>query len=283
MWVLPMQERALAKDVDATLTQLAKLTGVRTLRLHRQKIIPACTLAVLAASFQGVTELVMMLRFPAQADALGFVCAFPALEALHFECVRTPPGEVPPAELRLPVGLRSVVLHGVRGHERWFADNRVEHLAELSVEKVRAQEDKARLDELLALFGAGLRRLTLRFEPLKNEDEVTVDLRHSTALRVLELDLSALTRKHIFPALASLRAPHIERIVWRNRRVLGGDAEVWAGLDALLVDQEAFPALTKFEVVAGKGRGERLNPRLWMPRCKARGILGGEVDIILSF
>ncbi|KAJ6508086.1 hypothetical protein DFH09DRAFT_1374846, partial [Mycena vulgaris] len=226
MWILPAQERDLSTNVNGNIAQLGKLTSVRTLRIHRQKMIPPQTLAVLATTFKDITTLVMMIRFPGLSDALRFMSSFPSLEHVHFEPVRTPPGDLPPADIRIPAQLRSLHLHSLRGHEKWFANNRVNSLSTLTIEKIRPLDDVARLDEVLEIFGTGLRNLTLRFDTQKGDFVVRMNLQHNTQLRYLEIDLSELTRRHILPTIASICAPHMETIVWRSRKVFNPSPEL---------------------------------------------------------
>ncbi|KAJ7210564.1 hypothetical protein GGX14DRAFT_626178 [Mycena pura] len=243
IWILPAQERDLSKQVNENLTQLSKLTGVRTLRIHRQKIIPPQTLSVLATTFKDVTTLLVAIRFPALSDAIQFACSFPRLETLHFEPVRTPPGEFPSVDIYMPSHLQTLHLNTMRSHERWFAEHRVPSLSTLSVDHIRPLDDIARLDNMLEIFGIDLRRLTLRFDAQKGDFEVRVNLSHNTQLQYLEIDLTGLTRKHVLPAISSIRAPNVEIIVWRSRRAFEFPAEMWNGLDVLLSDRDSFPML----------------------------------------
>ncbi|KAJ7755341.1 hypothetical protein DFH07DRAFT_1061042 [Mycena maculata] len=278
-WILPAQERELSKQVNENIAQLAKLTSVRTLRIHRQKMIPPQTLSVLATTFKGVTTLLMAVRFPAFASAVQFMGSFPLLEEVFFEPVRTQPGDFP-SGIQMPARLRSVHLHSLCGHERWFADNRVPTLSTLSIENIRPLDDIPRLNEILEIFSTDLRHLTLRFASKTGDFDVQVNLQHNTQLRALEIDLSMLTRRHVLPVISSLRAPHVETIVWRNRRVFNLSADLWAGLDALLADRDAFGMLRSFTIMA---KTAACNPRLLMPLCDALGILCGEEDIAAAF
>ncbi|KAJ7661659.1 hypothetical protein B0H17DRAFT_1212213 [Mycena rosella] len=155
-----------------------------------------------------------MIRFQALSDAaIEFMCRFSSLEEVHFESVRTPPGDIPSADIRMPAQLRSLLLYSLRGHERWFANNRVASLSTLLIEKIRRPlDDVARLDEMLEISGTSIRHLTLRFDTQKGDFDVRVNLRHNTQLRSLEIDLSKLTRRHILPAIDSIPA----RPAYRN-------------------------------------------------------------------
>ncbi|KAJ7162070.1 hypothetical protein C8R46DRAFT_343006 [Mycena filopes] len=280
IWILPAQERDLSNHVNDNIAQLRRLTSVRTLRIHRRKIIPAQTLAALSTTFKDVTTLVMMVRFACLSDAIRFMCSFPLLEEVQFEAVRTP-GDVPPAGMQMPPRLHTLHLYALRSHERWFADNRVSTLSTLSIDTIRPLDDGARLDEMLEIFGTSIRHLTLRFASQKGDFDVRVNLACSTQLRHLEIDLSKLTRRHVVHALASLAAPHLETLIWRTRRAFDFPAELWANLDALLANRDALPMLNAFYIVAPVPSQTRFNPRLHMPMCDELGILSGEEDIAL--
>lgn len=167
IWILPAQEMDLSKEVNRNIAQLGKLTGVRTLRIHRQRIIPSQTLSALSTAFKDITTLVMMIRFAVLSDAIQFMSSFPLLEEVRFEPVRTQPGDFPSADIRMPPQLRNLHLDSLRSHERWFADNRVTTLSTLSIENIRPLDDVARLDEMLEIFGTSIRHLTLRFATQK--------------------------------------------------------------------------------------------------------------------
>ncbi|KAF7357825.1 RING-type domain-containing protein [Mycena venus] len=279
IWVLPTQGTDLSKQVNDNIAQLGQLTSVRTLRIHRQKIIPPQTLAALATAFKYITTLVMMLRFPVLSDAIQFMCSFPVLEEVHFEPVRTQSGDFPSADITMPPQLRSLHLDTIRSHERWFADNRVASLSTLSIANIRPLDDVARLDEMLEIFNANIRHLTLRFASQKGDFDVRVNLGHNTQLRYVEIDFSKLTRRHVFHALTSVRSSHLETIVWRTRRAFNFPAELWSGLDILLADRDALPMLTKFVIMAPPPSKATFNPRVHMPNCDALGILSGEEEI----
>ncbi|KAJ7680826.1 hypothetical protein DFH06DRAFT_1315561 [Mycena polygramma] len=279
IWILPAQGTELSKQVNHNIAQLAKLTSVRTLRIHRQKIIPPQTLSALATAFKDITTLVMMIRFPVFADAVRFMGSFPLLEEVLFEPVRTQAGDFPPADIRMPAHLRTLKLHSLRSHERWFADNRVSTLSVLSIDNIRPLDDVGRLEEILEIFNTNIRHLTLRFATQKGDFEVNVNLGHSTQLRYLEVDLSKLTRRHILSTVTSIRSPRLETIVWRTRRAFNFAAELWSGLDTLLADRETLPALSKFIITAPIPSKATFNPRLHMPRCDALRILNGDEDI----
>ncbi|KAF7376567.1 RING-type domain-containing protein [Mycena sanguinolenta] len=283
LWILPMQGTDLSNRVNNTITQLGKLTAVRTLRIHRQKIIPLQTLSALATAFKDITTLVMMIRFAVLSDAIRFMCAFPLLEEVHFEPIRTPPGDFPSADIRMPPRLRSLHIDTLRSHERWFADNRVGTLTTLSLVNIRPLDDVSRLDEMLEIFNASIRHLTLGFSTQSGDFAVQVNLSHNTELRYVEIDLTQLTRRHVLPAITSLRSPHLETIVWRNRRAFNFSAEFWTRLDDLLSDRDMLPVLNKFLIMASKPSKTIFNPRLHMPQCDALGILGGDEDIITGF
>ncbi|KAJ7451836.1 hypothetical protein B0H11DRAFT_2246258 [Mycena galericulata] len=276
IWILPAQARDLSPQVNYNIAQLSKLTSVRTLRVHRQKMIPPQTLSVITTSFKDVTTLRMEIRFPRFSDAIQFMSSFPLLEELSFRPVRTEPGDVPSADIRMPARLRSLQLGSLRGHERWFADNRVSTLTTLSIDGIRPLDDVPHLNEMLQIFGSNLRHLTLRFASQTGDFVVQVNLEYNTELRFLEIDLSQLTRKHLLPFIRSLRAPHIESIIWQNRRVFNISADLWSGLDALLADRDVFGMLRTFSIIASQAT---FNPRLHMPLCDALGILGGDEDI----
>ncbi|KAJ7354662.1 hypothetical protein DFH08DRAFT_49579 [Mycena albidolilacea] len=262
------------------MARLGKLTGVRTLRIHRQKIIPSQTLSALATAFKDITTLVMMIRFAVLSDAVRFMCAFPVLEEVHFEPVRTQPGVFPSADIRMPQQLRSLHLDTLRSHERWFADNRTPTLSTLSIANIRPLDDVARLDEMLEIFGTSLRHLTLGFASQKGDFTIRVNLSYSTQLRYVEIDLSKLTRRHILPAIISICSPHLETIVWRTRRTFDFSVELWSCLDALLADRDKLPILNKFVIMAPAPSKATFNPRLLMPTCDALRILGGEEVIM---
>ncbi|KAJ7282785.1 hypothetical protein C8J57DRAFT_1555067 [Mycena rebaudengoi] len=276
LWLLPMQSAPLHKDADTRLAQLARLTAVRTLRIHYQKQIPHPTLQVLAHAFKDITTLLLMLRFPSFGDAVRFVSLFTRLEELEFLPIRTPPGDFPPAELRMPRQLRGLQIASLRGHERWFADNRVESLSTLSLSDIRPAEDIPLLDQMLHTFGPSIRHLTLAFSGQKGSPALGVNLQPNTQLRTLHVDLSKLTRPHLLPVVSALASPRLEQLVWRSRRAFDLAPEPWAGLDALLADRTRFPALDKFLIMAPG----QLNPRVLMPRCAALGILVGEEDLV---
>lgn len=279
MWILPAQSTDLSKEVNDNIAQLGKLTSVRTLRIHCQKIIPSRTLSALATAFKDINALVMMLRFHALSEAIRFMCSFPVLEEVHFEPVRTPPGDFPSADIQMPPQLRSLHLDTLRSHERWFADNRVATLSTLSILNIRPLDDVARLDEMLEIFNTSIRHLTLQFASQKGDFDVRMNLGHSTQLRYLEIDLSKLTRRHVLHALASVCSPHLETIVWRTRRSFNFSAELWSGLDTLLADRDTLPTLKKFVIMAPKPSMATLNLRLHMPTCDALGILSEGEDI----
>ncbi|KAJ7267633.1 hypothetical protein B0H12DRAFT_1098075 [Mycena haematopus] len=279
VWILPTQGTDLSKRVNDSITQLGKLTAVRTLRIHRQKIIPSQTLSALATAFKDITTLVMMIRFAVLGDAIQFMCSFPLLEEVHFEPVRTQPGDFPTPDMRMPPLLRSLHIDSLRSHERWFADNRVATLSTLSIANIRPLDDVARLDEMLEIFDINVRHLTLGFATQKGDFTVQVNLSHNTELRYLEIDLSKLTRRHVLPALTSLRSPHLETIVWRTRRAWNFSVELWTDLDTLLADRDMLPMLNKFVIMAPKPSKVTFNPRLYMPSCDVLGVLGGEEDI----
>ncbi|KAJ6498813.1 hypothetical protein C8R45DRAFT_95663 [Mycena sanguinolenta] len=283
LWILPSQGTDLSKRVNHTITQLGKLTAVRTLRIHRQKIIPLQTLSALAAAFKDITTLVMMIRFAVWSDAIQFMCAFPLLEEVHFEPVRTPPGDYPSADIQMPPRLRSLHIDTLRSHERWFANNRVAMLSTLSLVNIRPLNDIARLDEMLEIFNTHIHHLTLGFATQTGGFTVQVNFNHNTQLRYVEVDLSKLTRRHVLPAIISLRSPCLETIVWRNRRAFNFPAELWTSLDALLADRDILPVLSKFLIMAPNPSKTAFNPRLYMPKCDALGILGGDEDIINDF
>ncbi|KAJ7019994.1 hypothetical protein C8F04DRAFT_1145794 [Mycena alexandri] len=281
IWILPAQERDLSKQVNDNIAQLAQLTSVRTLRIHRQRTIHPPTLTALSAAFKDITTLVIMVRFPTLSDAIRFMCSsFPLLEEVVFEPVRTQPGEFPSAGIPMPPRLRSLHLHTLRSHERWFADNRVSTLSTLSVETIRPFDDMDRLDEMLEIFEIGIRHLTLRFASQKGDFDIQVNLAHTTQLRYLEIDLSKLTRRHVVHALASLRAPHLETLVWRTRRPFDFPAELWSTLDTLLANRDMLPTLNRFLVLAPVPSKVTFNPRFCMPLCDALGILSGGGIII---
>ncbi|KAK7005960.1 RING-type domain-containing protein [Favolaschia claudopus] len=282
IWILPQQELEadLSKGMNDNIAQLGKLTSVRTLRIHRQRIIPSQTLSAIATAFKNITILVMMLRFTTFSDALRFMCAFRDLEEVHFEPVRTPPGGYPPADVVMPPNLRSVYIDTIRGHERWFADHRTPTLTALSVVNVRPLDDINRLDGMLEGFGHHLRHLTLQFANQKGEFDVQMNLAHNTQLRSVEIDLSKLTRRHLLPAIASIRSLYLEAIVWRTRRSFDFPAPSWSELDELLADRSALPALKKFTILAPKPSTASFNPRMLMPSCDALGILCGDQDIV---
>ncbi|KAJ7141258.1 hypothetical protein C8R44DRAFT_243572 [Mycena epipterygia] len=189
IWILPVQERDLAKEVNDNIARLGKLTGVRTLRIHRQRMMPLQTLSALSTAFKNITTLVMMIRFPVFSDAIQFMSSFALLEDVQFEPIRTSPGDSPSTDIRMPRQLRRVQLHSLRGHEKWFADNRVDSLTTLSIERIRPLDDAALLDELLEVFSTNIRHLTLRFVSQKGDFDVQANLSHSTQLRYLEIDL----------------------------------------------------------------------------------------------
>ncbi|KAJ7066408.1 hypothetical protein C8F01DRAFT_1248429 [Mycena amicta] len=278
VWILPAQSADLSETANHNLALLHKLTSVRTLCIHDQKIVPQNTLQVISTAFSDITALTMMLRFRAFSDAVRFMGSFPKLEDLHFEAVRTPIGDPPPDDVLMPPNLHTLYLYSIRGHERWFADHRPSTLTTLTIDHIRPLDDIPQLDEIL--FGLSLRRLTLRFDTQKGDLQLNVNLSTNTELRYLEIDLSALTKKHIFPVLASLCARNIETIVWRNRRSFDDFAtELWDGLDQLLSDSERLRTLNRFEILPPKTSGEKFNPRARMPLSEARGILGGTVEI----
>jgi hypothetical protein len=70
----------------------------------------------------------------------------------------------------------------------------------------------------------------------------------------------------------------VETIVWQNRRAFEFSAELWAGLDQLLADRDAFPVLQKFLIKVSPK--VTFNPRLHMPMCEALEILSGEHEIL---
>ncbi|KAJ6594432.1 hypothetical protein B0H19DRAFT_61645 [Mycena capillaripes] len=279
IWILPAQGTDLSKQVNSNIAQLGKLTGVRTLRIHRQKMIPSATLSALATAFKDITSLVMAVRFPAFTDAIQFMSSFPLLEDVSFEPIRTQPGDFPSTDIQMPPHLRSLKLHSLRGHEGWFADNRVTTLSTLNVDNIRPLDDVARLDEILKVFNTNIRHLTLRFMSQKGDFEVGVNLSHNTQLRYLELDFSKLTRRHVLQAITSVRSPHLETILWRTRRAFNFSAELWSGLDTLLSDREILPTLNKFAIMAPMPSKATFNPRLHMPLCDALGLLSGDEDI----
>ncbi|KAJ6629501.1 hypothetical protein B0H10DRAFT_2208882 [Mycena sp. CBHHK59/15] len=208
---------------------------------------------------------------------------FPRLENLHFEPIRTRPGDFPSADIPMPPHLHTLQLKSLRSHERWFADNRVSSLSTLRLSSVRPVEDIPLLDEMLEIFGTNIRHLTLHFANQKgqffhSDYDLNVNLTHTTQLRTLEIDLSELTRRHIFPTLSSLRAPHIEKIVWRNRRAFDFSAGLglWSDLDVLLADRNLFPTLYVFLIKAPGSSEDMFNPKQYMPVCDALGLLAGE-------
>ncbi|KAF7308989.1 RING-type domain-containing protein [Mycena kentingensis (nom. inval.)] len=259
VWILPPQQAALPEDTNNNIQLLAnRFPNARTLSIHSQRVIPQPTLEVIADAFKDVVaNLTMMMRFRSPAHAAMFAASFPKLEELHYELVRTPalPYDTVMPLLSVPENLRKLYLYSIRGYEQWFAQG--QNLSELSIDHIR-QDDTSVLNELLRLFGTRLKHLTLRFDNQKGDVDWGTDISQNTS--DLEVDLSALTKKHVYPLLASasLNAPVLETIVWRNRFSFDGFPEDhWRGLDALLSDPNRLPALSKFEIRSPRNQGER--------------------------
>ncbi|KAF7309965.1 RING-type domain-containing protein [Mycena indigotica] len=277
--LLPAQSTRMSQRVNTDLAVLNRLTRVNALCLHDQKIIPLDTLQVISTVFKDITSLTMMLRFKRSADGIQFMSSFSQLEEVHFELVRTPVGDPPPNNLSIPPKLRSLRLNSIRGHECWFSDHRLPSMTTLSLYHIRPLNDIPRLTQMLQTFGRNLRHLTLRFDAQKGDLPLEVNFSYNTELRYLEIDLSALTKKHISPVLATLNACDLEMLVWRNRKSFDDfSKKSWEDLDALVSDRERFRALVAFEIRASND-STKYNPRARMPLSEARGVLSGSTEI----
>ncbi|KAJ7680996.1 hypothetical protein DFH06DRAFT_433951 [Mycena polygramma] len=204
---------------DMTVTGLAKLRHVTSLRIHNHRgLIPSATLALLASAFPEVTTLRLTNVFSSFNGAIEFVAMFPMLKSLDFYpyCVDASPtalpGTVPPPNLGC------VTLHSPLMYSSWFIEH-CGHFQSFTLSDMKSA-DSARLAELLKAFGANLLNLSLRFSEIYTAMPVSfdfgpLDFTWSTRLSSLELEIPKADLTIFLQFLRHLcTAPHLRVFAW---------------------------------------------------------------------
>ncbi|KAJ7467016.1 hypothetical protein FB451DRAFT_1560948 [Mycena latifolia] len=243
---------------DTTVTGLAKLKHVASLRIHNHRgRVPKATLDLLASTFNEVSTLRMSNQFPSFNDAVEFVAMFPALETLVFYpwCINAAPTTAP--ETCLPSTLRSLYLHSPFTHGPWFSEhhNRLQSLTLSTIQPT----DIERVKDMLTAFGSDLRHFSIAFPrgpqwPLDSDQHqcardfsAKVDYLCNPRLSSLEIKIPGDSSQILLSILQSMRTPNLERLTWET----GGLKHVreWEKVDARVADRVAFKCLKQLQVV----------------------------------
>ncbi|KAJ7502516.1 hypothetical protein B0H11DRAFT_641270 [Mycena galericulata] len=147
---------------DSTITTLAKMKNVTTLRIHNHRgLISKPKLSLLASTFSEITTLRITNSFPCFNDAIEFVALFPALTALDFYpyCVEPTPTTLPGTSL--PPKLRSLHLHSPFKYRSWFSEHYA-HLPSLTLSHIRSDYIPT-VQQIMKASGSNLHHLSIIF------------------------------------------------------------------------------------------------------------------------